>query len=456
MSDLAAATRARFERELHSRTLAYLPGFADDGRPVEVVLGADAHCPAGHALASCLTNLLSRAHRRVHLVGDFDAVLLCRSPFGCSTIGEATIGTARAINPFVEVEISDSIRRAATQGESLIIGVGHVPAAHLCLGTDGFVADLGPDARIVDRPASLWGALLASCLGANAAFHWAARRDVRVPVGRFSLWALGERDGSDGPRDPGPIDVGRVLQAGIGAVGCGLGLAVVIVGTNAEWTIVDRDEIDVSNLNRQVLFLAQDAGWPMAPAAGKAPTAARRIALATGANIRPEAHWYADSPASTQTTFDVILALANDGGVRSDLQARQPTVLLHATTSAHWQAQAHRHVAGRDDCIDCRIAPDAGRMRCSTGRVEETGPRMDAALPFLSMTAGLLVAAQMIRLQHGALLDRSANQTVIDLAGPEPGWLQAVRTCRGNCRVRLPRDTRQELDASSRWVVLDR
>lgn len=447
------AARLRFDREFHSRTLAYLPDFRDDGRAVVVALGPDACCVAGHALALCLVNQLARAHRRIVVVGETDAPLQCPSPFGHESVAEATVGLARAINPFIEA--TSATLDSVSTGEDLILGIGQVESAHLCLGADGFLATLGPQARIFDRSASVWGALLAACLGASVAFHQATGRDRSVPHGVFSLWELGAPNGRDGPADPGALDVGRVLQVGAGAVGCAVNFAAALAGLRGEWTIVDGDAIDVSNLNRQALFVAADTDWPIGPAAGKSPTVARRLIAATDATVDHSPRWYGIDKCVVNESYDLVLGLANDGGVRGALQARQPTVLLHATTSDRWQAQVHRHIAGHDDCIDCRIPPAPGRMRCSTGDVAVQGQRVDAALPFLSMTAGVLLAAQLARLQHGALLEVAENQVALDLAASLPFREGVVRACRADCRVRLQAPARHAIDGYSRWSSLD-
>jgi hypothetical protein len=91
--------------------------------------------------------------------------------------------------------------------------------------------------------------------------------------------------------------------------------------------------------------------------------------------------------------------------VRHAIGQRGENLLLHATTSSNWTAELHRHIASRDDCIDCRI-PEAlhARFTCSTGPAQpSTEANFDAALPFLSGTAGLLLAAGLVRLQHGTV-----------------------------------------------------
>ena len=452
--ETAAVARIHFEEAFHTRTLSYMPGYRDKGRQVTVLIGGDAHSPAGHVLASTLLNQLARAHRRIAVIGDLDRELLCASPFAAQTIGEATVGTARAINPYIEISAGEELT-AASERDSLIVGIGATAGAHVRLGADGFIAEIGANATVTERPASVWGALLAACLGANAAFHWAMNGEVRGHEGRFSLWELGKPGGEDGPELPGPIDVGRVLQAGAGAVGCALDLAGILVGLAGQWAIVDGDLVEVSNLNRQVLFLASDTGWPIGVAANKALSVSRRTRASTGVNITAAAGWYDAEPNILKGSYDVVLALANDRGVRGALQGRQPTVLLHATTSASWQAQVHRHVAGHDDCINCRIPPQVAAMRCSTGEVDAAGAAADAALPFLSMMAGVLLAAQLSRLQHDVILQTAANQTYIDLREATPLHAEVIRRCRRTCQTRLPSAVRRQIDARSRWLGLD-
>jgi molybdopterin/thiamine biosynthesis adenylyltransferase len=441
--------RRRFEYEFNSRTLEYLPGFRDSGGRVVVALGRDAHCEAGHALATCLFNMLARAHRHVSLCGPSDEPLRCCSAFGHRTLGEATVGLARAINPYIVAD------HASPSSEGFVIGIGGVRHADLRLGADGFIAMAGPDATLVNRPASVWGALLAACLGAASAFHRAAGRPGALLNGEFSLWDLGASGGADGPLDPGPVDVGRVLQAGAGAVGCGLDLALATIGLRGDWTIVDGDFVDITNLNRQALFVARDTGWPIGPATGKAQTCGRRLRRATGAHVDISSRWYGEEGHVVDAPYDVILALANEHGVRGALQARQPTVLLHATTSARWSAQAHRHISGHDDCIECRIQPAVPAMKCSTGTVSAAGESSDASLPFLSVAAGLCLAAMLARLQHGGLMETPSNHFILDLAEPSP-WQETVSaSCVEGCSVRLPAQLRREIDAPSRWLHLD-
>lgn len=433
-----------FERLLHQRTVAYLPGFRDDGRAVVVIIPDAAHTPAGHALAHALVNLLARAHRRLAVAGNLDMPLLCPTLLGATTLREATTGLAAAINPYIEI-VEQPTERVVS------LGVGSA-GADLDLGANGWIATAGPGVALADRPDSVIGASLAACLGSYAAFGALTGRG-HLGRGCWSAWEHAAPGGAQGPSFTGPIDIGHVLCAGGGAVANALLFFAGFIGVDGAWTIVDADTVDITNLNRQLAFIATDAGWPEREPANKA----RRLAALLGPVASPVPHWYDEADGLDDMPFDVVLALANDRGVRAQLAHRQPTVMLHATTSANWQAQAHRHIAGHDDCITCRL-PDTEppRLRCSEGRLQ-TAPseRMDAALPFLSATAGVMLTADLIRLQTGSILDRPHNFSAVEFTGNGLIWQQKMFPCRAGCRTRLPAHVRRQIDARSRWAALD-
>ena len=71
-------------------------------------------------------------------------------------------------------------------------------------------------------------------------------------------------------------------------------------------------------------------------------------------------------------------------------------------------------------CIVCRLpAEEEPSFTCSTGSVGET-VRVDASLPFLSASAGLMLLADIIRLQMGNLTEPAENFTSLNLGAPEP------------------------------------
>lgn len=409
-----------FERELHSRTVAYQPAFRADDRPVVIEIPAAGQTPDGHLLASALVNQLARAHRRLVLVGELEQPLQCPCPFGHRRLVDATAELALAINPLIEIDVLEK----APDAEAIVrLGIGE--AKHgISLGAEGWLATLGNNTGI--GAGATWGAMLASCLGAWLAFARMLGRAPR-PLAAYSLWDLA--GGAQGPTLVGPLDLGRVLQVGAGGVGAALDLWLASFGVVGEWTIADGDLVEVSNLNRQILFTAADAGYPIGASANKAQTAARRL----GALASPE--WYGEVEAVVEADYDVVLALANERGAREALQDRRAELLLHATTSANHQAQAHRHLPGRDDCIRCRLPGQAPVTACSSARVGE-GAGVDASLPYLSALAGLMLGAALAKASCGALRQEASNLVTFDLGGEEP-LVQALRAqCRRGCPSR--------------------
>jgi ThiF family len=437
--------RGEFERAFNSRTLAYQPVFRPDDRPVIIHIGDDAHSAVGHALALALINQVARTHRHVVVIGANDRELLCQPVFGHNTIKEATLGLATAINPYITATAEPATPSLAT----IAIGQTGRPA-DLRVGCRGWQATFGPDARVPSDPTSLLGGMLAACISAAYAFHRLLGA-VGAPAASYSLWDFGLPGGQPGPEFTGPLNIGRVLQVGAGGVGASLDFWLSLLGVTGEWTIVDGDTVDISNLNRQLAFLAAQAGFPDGPAQRKAPTAASLLGPAATA----EEGWYGDNPMVTARAYDVVLALANERGVRNALQARQPPVLLHATTSANWEAQFHRHVAGHDDCINCRLQGAPPKLACARSEIETSCGPTDAALPFLSGSAGLLLLTGLIRLQVDALVTTPRNFFSLNVREPGPVVQAVRRDCRAGCFGWSSPDIRREIAGASRFARLD-
>lgn len=438
-------TPEEFKAAFTSRTLAYQPDYVDDGRPIVVVISDHAHSVPGHALAVALVNQLARAHGRLVIVGPSDEPLQCVDHFRFGTLGSATAGLAAAINPFIDV----AVETKPPEAEALLtIGLG-TNGCDLNLGCDGWRATVSADARIDTSPKSLLGAFLASVLAANTAFH-RVTGNHGVPSGSFSLWEWGALGAPQGPSFTGPIDVGTVLQVGAGAVGCALVYWLAFLGVTGDWLLVDGDLVDVSNLNRQLMFLAADAGYPDGAAGNKAATVAARV----GAPFRSSPEWYGDDDAVVTGAYDLVVPLANEHGARAFLQARSQTILLHATTSPNWQAQTHRHIAGHDDCISCRIPSDQPAFTCATGSVGET-IRADASIPALAAAAGLLLLTNIARLQTGDILATDTNYHALELRTPHPVAQQTQAACRDGCRGWMPAPQRLARTCASTHAHLD-
>jgi hypothetical protein len=97
-----------------------------------------------------------------------------------------------------------------------------------------------------------------------------------------------------------------------------------------------------------------------------------------------------------------------------------------------------RHLPGTDECLACRFpkAIDEASLACSSGPVVLPEGRGDAALPFLSMFAGVLVVAALLRLQAGPLT-AGPNYAYFDF-GSELATIHAwKKTCAPSCGFKV-------------------
>ncbi|UWG98080.1 ThiF family adenylyltransferase [Dehalobacter sp. DCM] len=226
-------------------------------------------------------------------------------------------------------------------------------------------------------------------------------------------------------------------------------------GTNSKWTIVDGDKVKLHNINRGLLYTASDAGWLTSTESYKAQVVAKFLQDATFIS-----KWYDLAAEIKDTPFDVVLALANERNVRTALAHRNAPVLLHATTGENWLSQLHRHVAGADDCIECRTSEVANlHMECSIGTVKTTekeNQSNDAALPFLSATSGLMLATLLQKLEAGLIMEDFHNDWRFDFLSTKRMASAGKRRCREGCAIWQPLEVRRCANKGNRWLHLDR
>lgn len=434
------------------RSVGYIGQSLNHGTRIRIVADADTcHSASGQLALLSLANQLARVHRGICFeLAQADAPVVARTPFPGHTLGEVLFTTVNAIDPCGEFVVGPC------PGASHSIGLGTELPGNLdwYIGADRAVAYLSRAPRPFSKsPSTPLGAGLAACLGCSAML----RLNLGLPTASrvLSAWNYLEGDAAaHGPSVLPAVDVGRVLMVGAGAVGASLAYWLHALGASGHgWVIVDGDVVELHNTNRSLPFTAKDAGWPSGPPLNKAAIVAR---LLDGASAYP--NWYDDSPELHEQNFDVVLALANDRGVRRDLTHRNAVVALQATTGDNWLSQLHRHVIGRDGCIWCRTGEIVqSTFACSTGIVAEGNDApSDAALPFLSAASGLMLASALLRLTTGELTNAPSNCWSWDFGSmhrlaARPG----VRDCNDGCALILPPGVRRKMNSGSRWSALD-
>ncbi len=450
MTDDLVSQRERFYLERDSRTSDYLKGDSPANASVSIHVAADAcETQSGQLLVLTLVNQLARIHRELRFVLAAPyRPLLTPALCGASTLGDEVCRLARRIDPFGKFELD----KKQSPPDRISIGLGADCRRDLTwyLGFDrsNGILDNKPCQAGNNAPADMRGAGLAATLGAAAAMKTALGFDT-VPT-TLSAWNFRSGVEADpGPTAMPPVNVGRGLIIGAGAVAAAAVYWLMQWGNRSCWTILDHDRIALHNTNRGLLFFPTDAGWPHGSPVSKVACLSPYLG-----NVVARDAWYDEAPESKQT-FDTVLVLANERDVRSIVSSRNDPVQLQATTGQSWLSQLHRHIAGRDDCVRCRTAdirpPKFACSTAPTANVDEPD-RPDSALAFLSAASGLMLVSALQHLQQGDLSIGKTNMWNWDFRNTHRMARAAYCSCRDDCSTVLSLQTRRKIAQMTCWA----
>ena len=371
-------------------------------------------------IALVAANLTARWARRVQVV--VPEVPLCSPLQACEehSLGGRILREMRSADPFGDFEVCEGPDREWRPGFALRLFVGPWTDSAKLLPDDyqvdacGWVARgsrggqrMQPPARCGAAPA----AALAAAIGAGDLFKRAIGHPSSHWLGRFewSTWSHAFGSSIDRllePPCPSIADVGRVLLAGAGAIGSALLYVLLLGELNGNFTVLDRDCVDTSNLNRSPLFTAADAARTR-----------HKTVVATGALWNRGVHasavegtWYEHGLKLSEERFDTWVSLTNEEAAWAEVPYQLPPVVIHGTTTSGWGIAFGRHIPRLEDCTLCRLPLPHAEFRgpCSQGELNETpagnGPR--ASLPFLSTVAAALVAAELMKLSLPGVADQ--------------------------------------------------
>lgn len=446
--------RAQFYKERDRRSREY--GADEEAcfeQPVVLCIGRDAaESPRGQLVAMAAMNMAARFHRQVALICPCVPLLVRQALIPTQllqqhmSLRDALITTATAIDPFIRTDLPAPVAPAVGIG----IGIDLAHQMPWYVGCDGSSVRLDAMPVPMDaRPGFSLGACLASCVAAASLCKQVLGMTLS-PL-EVSAWNLKQGHDADvGPSEFSPVDVGSVLMVGAGGVGSSLAYWLRQSGLRGNWQVADGDLAELHNTNRSLGLVAADAGWPGQESRQKALAAAELM------GCHPIPLWY-DQLDQESLCPDLILPLANERGVRGAVSMRGEPVLLHATTSLTWEAQLHRHIAGRDDCLMCRMPSRSGsvELACSNVPLDGAGSPSDAALPFLSATAGFLIINAMYRLMSGDLSDGEHNLWRV-MYNSLHGFIRSAKCyCQTSCIGVLNESVRRRINAGRRWSHLD-
>lgn len=333
---------------------------------VTIRLDADvARTACGQHLTWMLVNLLAR---QADEISALDLVV----PPG--------IPVARPLSPFVQVgpDVASALRAgiglinprvlqpAANQQShvSIRVGPGTLDEADLALATTavGWAAYVGQEpVDIVGQDDNPIGAYLAACLAAGETFKHI--RSMRPDAGAFAerLWfdafALRLSAAPPAPRLlPATIALPPTILAGVGAVGSAfLHTLYATPGLGGELTLIDNDPdgIDITNLNRYVLFGLPHIGCPKASTAAALVDHGRLV-------IQPfDGSWQEWRMQNQGHALPLVVSAVDKNVARHAIQDALPRLTLGASTDS-MRAQVNVYDPGHGGpCLRCRNRSEA-------------------------------------------------------------------------------------------------
>jgi ThiF family len=424
----------------------------------EVVISVDpheAHLPTVQRIALLACNLTARWARSVRIVVP-DVRLhpdLIRDGF--TSLGERIIAEMRAADPFGDFRferLETYIYSHVVPPLRLFIGPWHqyIPASDSG-DVDGYFVHAaswtalgrrgkGFDINVAAAPhATVAAAGLAASIGVADLFKRAIGHPKEYWIPDFS-WCTWSHTLSRTPRVQmsvpavsATLDFGNTLLAGVGAIGSAFLYLADLMPLRGELTMLDRDKVETSNLNRSPLFQVRHVLDDLEKTLAAKNYVARqglKVTTLTGT-------WHEHGARLSETPFDVWISMTNEDGAWAEVPYLLPPIVLHGTTTSGWGMGAGRHIPRVEDCTMCRLPRPAAVFRgpCAEGNInpDELKPTVQASLPFLSSGAAALLLADFLKLGSNSLT-KLPNEVAVDFRYGLPAVIALTRLSNENCR----------------------
>ena len=163
--------------------------------------------------------------------------------------------------------------------------------------------------------------------------------------------------------------------------------------------LFDVDQVKRENITRSPIFAERDIGSNKVEVTSAYLKSCGITDIADVPLALHESRHWQDRSAGTP---DLVVSAANEHNVRHLIESLFPPVQIYGTTGKNWQAAVVRHAPMIDPC-SCCLFPEATHTptMCATDQAvaDQSDDRVDASLPFLSFAAGLMAAAEILKLQ---------------------------------------------------------
>jgi hypothetical protein len=267
-----------------------------------------------------------------------------------------------------------------------------------------------------------FSAVAAASIGSMILYHDAEGLNERFHSDEINGWSLFDYclSDDDGPVLPASIDVGHVIQAGLG------GTAQALLWTlrhgpelRGEWHGFEHEMLDISNSNRYSFMKPTDAG-------SKATLALDRFG-----SVHPELDFRVtegrvESIVGGLLDSKLVLATVDDPQVRVALQNRGAEVTLNVGTNSQWLSIS-RH--------ELRLIREGGPcVECFYGSNEQAPRRMrESTVSFVVALVGAVLGGELVK-SYSFPENVLANSWVANVFAPGEGrtWLRPPSP---NCRT---------------------
>ncbi len=446
-------TAEAFYAERDDRTVRLvrdLPQYS--GRPVEIILDPEeVGSPTGQRLLLVAANLMARWARDIRIVSVDAALAPALRRDGYTDLRERVLGEMQLADPFGNFRWSTGIGKGEAPGAKplrLVLGSGRGlswreldPDDYLvhaygwtALGRRGYV--LSGD---FSAPAAIAAAALAASIGVADVFKRAIGqgRANWLPAFAWNAWSqefvTSPLDGVKWTEPPvgDVIPWSRTLLAGVGAIGSALVYFSDLGDPEPDVSLLDRDRVETSNLNRSPLFTVEHVlgGMP------KTEVAARYLASRDIHATVLSGRWDELTAAVRDAGYECWVSLTNEEGAWATVPFQQPPVVVHGTTTSGWGFGVGRHVPGQDDCTYCRMPKPQAEFRgpCAMGEISaEPAAPIRASLPFLSAASAALLVAELWKVRLGEV-EHVPNDVSADLQNGLPGLVALHRRVTKGC-----------------------
>ena len=387
-----------------------------------VALIADAANIASHAAQTAFVTaamLMARSAHQVFLVAPNVTMVGPQPPLLPGMMIEQLMRVGTDLLPGVE------FKTGQPEGEvDLAIGLGDTPInvrAGRCirLTAEAWVGFIAREHQPYPWAANMWpfGALAAAGLGAGEAF--------KIAIFKLLPFALNpaETAARFAPTDEGVFELAPVeapFCRDLGEIDCVSGGAITnsvlyclarIPGVTARGRIIEPDTIDITNLNRNMLFLRSGREAPKAQVLAEA--------LGSGLRFEPLLQRYdlelCDRIAPLAPT---VVVGVDHVPTRWAVQRAKPDWLVVGATT-HWSAMASFHSDGLA-CAHCLHNQD------------DPGDGLIPTTACVSFWAGLLASAYLARHAAGQAISAKEQQVYLTPFRPESVFPSAV-AARGDC-----------------------